>query len=104
MSQPQGVAPTISLPDVVQRFKSLTTTKYVKGVAQDSWPTFPGRLWQRNYYEHVIRSENELNSIREYIELNPTKWAFDRENPDHPPGTRAPGSQKEIEEILGCLP
>jgi REP element-mobilizing transposase RayT len=102
--QPRGVAPTISLPDVVQRFKSLTTAKYIKGIAQNNWPPFQARLWQRNYYEHVVRNENELNSIREYIELNPTKWVFDRENPDHPPGAQVPGSQKEIEKILGCLP
>jgi len=43
----------------------------------------PGKsLWQRNYYEHVIRSEKELNRIREYIENNPLRWHIDRENPD----------------------
>jgi len=42
----------------------------------------PGaKLWQRNYYEHIIRDENELNRIRIYIEQNPAKWEFDRENP-----------------------
>jgi REP element-mobilizing transposase RayT len=42
----------------------------------------PGaKLWQRNYYEHIIRNENELNRIRAYIEQNPAKWEFDRENP-----------------------
>ncbi len=39
-------------------------------------------VWQRNYYERVIRNENELAGIREYIRLNPLKWAFDHENPD----------------------
>ena len=38
--------------------------------------------WQRNYYEHIIRNEDKLNRIREYIQLNPLKWQFDRENPD----------------------
>ena len=38
--------------------------------------------WQRNYYEHIIRNEDELNKIREYIQANPLKWQFDRENPD----------------------
>ncbi len=43
----------------------------------------PGKsIWQRNYYEHVIRSEKELNLIREYIENNPFRWQTDRENPD----------------------
>jgi len=39
-------------------------------------------VWQRNYYEHVIRSEESLNRIREYIADNPIRWEFDAENPD----------------------
>ena len=39
------------------------------------------RVWQRNYYEHVIRNEASLNRIRQYILDNPARWAFDRENP-----------------------
>ena len=38
-------------------------------------------VWQRNYYEHVVRNEEELSRIREYIVTNPLRWAFDRENP-----------------------
>jgi len=38
-------------------------------------------VWQRNYYEHIIRNENELNKIREYIINNPIKWAEDKNNP-----------------------
>ena len=81
--QPQGVAPTrgMSLPDVVHRFKSLTTARYRRGVIRDGWLPFPGRLWQRNYYEHVIRDDGELNEIRRYITDNPARWAEDRENP-----------------------
>ena len=41
-----------------------------------------GRLiWQRNYYERIIRDGNELARIRKYILDNPTQWSFDRENP-----------------------
>ncbi len=80
--QPQGVAPTMSLPEVVQRFKTLTTKKYIDGVKQNGWLPFPGKLWQRNYYEHIIRNENESIEIREYIINNPLQWEFDRENPD----------------------
>jgi REP element-mobilizing transposase RayT len=80
--RPQGVAPTMSLPDVVHRFKSLTTTRYRTGVLQDGWQPFPGRLWQRNYYEHVIRDEEELNRIQQYIIDNPGRWEDDVENPD----------------------
>jgi len=41
----------------------------------------PGaEFWQRNYYEHIVRNEVELNKTRQYIELNPLQWKFDREN------------------------
>ncbi len=75
--QPQGVAPTLSLPDVVHRFKTMTTKRYTDGVKQSGWPPYPGRLWQRNYYEHIIRNETELNKIREYIINNPFNWQSD---------------------------
>ncbi len=39
-------------------------------------------MWQRNYYEHVIRNERDLNRIRDYIRDNPLRWHLDRENPD----------------------
>jgi len=82
IGQPQGVAPTgLSLPDMVHRFKTLTTKRYTDGVKRGAWPPFRARLWQRNYYEHVIRNERELDEIREYIATNPLKWALDRENP-----------------------
>ena len=74
------VAPTIG--DVVGAFKSRTTVLYTRGVKQSGWATFPGRLWQRNYYEHIIRNEESLNRIRQYILNNPSRWAMDRENPN----------------------
>ena len=37
-------------------------------------------VWQRNYYEHIIRDERSLNRIREYIAANPLRWHLDREN------------------------
>ncbi len=93
--QPQGVAPTktggslLSLADVVRRFKSLTTKRYAEGVRGQGWPAFHERLWQRNYYEHVIRGEESLNRIRRYIENNPMSWAFDEENPQAKAGPSA---------------
>jgi len=93
--QPQGVAPTerpgiarvdgrkrMSLPDVVHRFKSLTTARYRHAVHQHGWRPFPGRLWQRNYYEHVIRTARALLRIREYMISNPSCWDTDIDNPD----------------------
>ena len=77
--QPQGVAPTktMALPDVVHRFKTLTTKRYTDGVKHHGWKPFPGRLWQRNYWEHVVRNERELHRIREYISNNLAKWESD---------------------------
>ena len=81
MGQPQGVARTLSLSDVVHRFKTMTTKRYTDGVKQLGWEPFCGRVWQRNYYEHIVRNEESLNRIREYIRTNPMRWASDRENP-----------------------
>lgn len=74
------VAPTM-LGDVVGAFKSRATVGYIQGVKNCGWPPFAGRVWQRNYYEHVIRNEDDLARIREYIASNPLQWALDRENP-----------------------
>jgi len=93
--QPQGVAPTsrMSLPDVVHRFKSLTTARYCHGVYERAWQPFPGRLWQRNYYEHIIRNERALQRIREYIINNPLRWHLDVENPDNWQGSKTPDAR-----------
>ncbi|BBO90752.1 hypothetical protein DSCOOX_39320 [Desulfosarcina ovata subsp. ovata] len=78
--QPQGGAPTMTLPDVVHRFKTMTTKRYSDGVKQNDWKPFPGKLWQRNYWEHIVRDELELNAIREYVRNNPAQWELDRLN------------------------
>ena len=59
----------------------MTTNEYMRGVKALDWPGFRGQLWQRSYYEHVIRDDDSLNRIRQYIIDNPARWAFDRENP-----------------------
>lgn len=61
-----------SIPTIVRLFKS-TTTKQINQLHQT--PMQP--LWQRNYYEHIIRNEVELNRIRQYIIDNPKKWKTD---------------------------
>lgn len=82
LGQARGPAPTkmvdnfvnLSLSDVVHRFKTTTTKRYMDGVKQNKWAPFLGRLWQRNYWERIIRNESELNRIREYIATNPQRW------------------------------
>ena len=66
-----------NLSEVVHRFKTLTTKRYAHGVRKYGWPKFPGRLWQRNFWERVIRNEKELEAIRDYISYNPAKWEDD---------------------------
>jgi putative transposase len=73
-------SPTLGLIDVIHRFKSLTTRSYANGVKHMRWPAFTGRLWQRNYFEHVIRSQGELHRIQAYIHNNPARWISDRNN------------------------
>lgn len=76
---PAGSAPnrrSRSLGSLINGFKAATTRRI-----NELCGTVGASLWQRNYYEHVVRNEDELNRIREYIALNPAKWAADRENP-----------------------
>lgn len=75
------VGARVRLGDVVGAFKSLATVGYIAGVKTKGWPQFRGRLWQRNYYEHVIRDDDALNRIRRYVDDNPARWEFDDENP-----------------------
>jgi hypothetical protein len=79
--------PSGTLPDTVGRliqgFKSITTHQYTVGVKQSDWPRFNSKLWQRNYYEHIVRDQNSFNLIREYIVNNPAQWLFDREHPEY---------------------
>jgi putative transposase len=70
-----------SIPWMVQWFKTMTTNEYIRGVKQLGWTGFRGQLWQRNYYEHVIRTQESLDRIRQYIVENPAKWECDPENP-----------------------
>jgi len=69
----------------------MTTNRYTVGVKQNHWPRFNKKLWQRNYYEHVIRSELSLQKIREYIVYNPINWQDDdlNDNPHVGAGPRA---------------
>jgi len=64
--QAQGLPLQWGLGDIIGAFKSIATHEYIKGVNQHGWTSFPGKLWQRNYYEHIVRNEKELTRIREY--------------------------------------
>ena len=69
---------TANLSTIIQSFKRYTTIEYIHGVKNDIYPLFNKRIWQRGYHEHIIRNEQELQKIREYIINNPAKWQEDK--------------------------
>ncbi len=75
-----SLAPTIG--NIVGAYKSLCVNRWLEHIKKNNLNTV-GKIWQRNYYEHVIRNEEELNLVREYIIYNPLKWQFDSNNPNH---------------------
>lgn len=77
-SRQQTGTKKLSLADLVHRFKSLSTKRYADGVKHSGWPSFAGRLWQRNYWERIIRDDAELDLTREYIRNNPAQWELDQ--------------------------
>ena len=97
--------PSNSISAMVGQFKSLAT-KHINALRGT-----PGtRVWQRNYYEHVIRNEDDLNEIRQYILDNPVKWDMDENNPPRqlpePPYDNMVGAQNFVPQRQGdkvCL-
>jgi putative transposase len=68
---PNNVAPD-SLGAIVRGFKAAVTRRI------NRLPDAPDHpVWQRNYYEHIIRNEESLNQIRAYIATNPARWSQD---------------------------
>lgn len=77
--QPQGLPlRNKTVGDMVGAFQSIVTVKYIHGVKTLGWQPFDGKLWQRNYYEHIIRNEQSYQTISEYIINNPAKWTDDK--------------------------
>lgn len=75
ISPPRGPKPK-SLGAIVGQFKSNATSRLWKMPSLRDSP-----IWQRNYYEHVIRDEIDLKNKTDYIEANPSLWDEDDENP-----------------------
>ena len=69
-------APTVS--EVVQTFKRYSTVEYIKMVKDGIVPHFDGQLWQRSFYDHIIRNRHDYNEVCKYIYENPMKWKFDK--------------------------
>jgi len=56
----------------------MSTNDYIKNVKINNWIPFDGKLWQRNYYEHIIRNQYALENIRRYIINNPMRMDKNR--------------------------
>ena len=84
--RPLGTSKTIG--SIVRGFK-IGVTKWAR--QHGNIPV----VWERNYYEHIVRDENELNRIREYINNNPLNWAMDQDNPNVRTTGRSPQQQDE---------
>jgi len=63
---------------MVGAFQSITTVKYIDGVKTKNWKRFDGKLWQRNYWEHIIRNQKAFETISKYILNNPQNWDADK--------------------------
>lgn len=86
-----GAPKNKTIGDMMDAFKSITTVKYIRGVRANpcgcptdikcmcgGWKPFDGKIWQRDYFEHIIRDEESYLRISEYIKNNPAKWKDDQ--------------------------
>lgn len=81
-----------SLGAIIGNFKSITARKI------NSYRKTPGApVWQRNYFEHIIRSDASLERHREYIRKNPQNWVYDEENPILKVTERPKNQRQEVE-------
>ena len=65
------------LQEIMKWFKTQTTNEYIRGVKRGWYPAFDQHIWQRSYYDHIVRSRAEYRQIWQYIEENPLKWELD---------------------------
>lgn len=89
-----------SIPTIIRAYKSAVT--YAINKLENSRGA---AVWQRNYYERVVRNERELDVIARYIDYNPDAWQFDRDNSENIRGLNPPESAddylKDVEEMIG---
>ena len=72
-----SAAPTIS--QIIRSFKSRATMEYLQYIKRNNLDV-SGKIWQRSFYDHIIRDDESLNKIREYIINNPLTWDEDENN------------------------
>ena len=62
---------------MIDVFKSITTVEYIRGIKNMGWQSFDKKIWQRNYWEHIIRDNAFYERISNYIINNPATWEDD---------------------------
>ena len=101
--KPEKINTTPALGDVVGAFKSLVFKVYLDWI-KINYSSRRAKFWQRNYYEHIVRNERELNAIRQYIIDNPKNWKMDRDNLENLRNLSPPENVdeylKDLEEML----
>lgn len=63
-----------SLQDMMRFFKTMTTNEYIRCVKNEQLPPFDKKLWQKSYYDHIIRNQQDYDETWQYIENNPMQW------------------------------
>jgi len=71
--------PAPSLGKIIAYFKYQSTKRI-----NQHYNTPGMRLWQKNYHDHIVRDDPNLQRLREYIQINPMKWELDQLHPDNP--------------------
>ncbi|HEY3295496.1 MAG TPA: transposase [bacterium] len=69
------------LQQIIRWFKTMSTNDYMRHVKEQGWLPFDRRLWQRNFYEHILRDNVDLVNHQQYIRDNPVHWERDQHNP-----------------------
>jgi REP element-mobilizing transposase RayT len=69
-----------SIPTIIRSFKAAVTKRVHEAGLMQRRP-----LWQRGYYQHVLRNSREFINAKDYIVKNPVRWAMDKENPEYQP-------------------
>ena len=67
-----------TIGDMMDWFKTMSTNEYIRGVKTYNWKRFDRKLWQVNYWEHIIRNQLSYESISGYSADNPTRWRDDQ--------------------------
>ncbi len=65
------------LNEIIKWFKTQTTNEYLRGVKRGIYLPYKEHLWQRNYYEHIIRNHEDYQETCKYIYENPQKWYYE---------------------------